>query len=53
MDDFPRPPNVVANVQLMFGRAQIGLDGQVPTLIFCLLRTSCDCSQLLARPARV
>eukprot|EP01065_Artemidia_motanka_P037847 TRINITY_DN46753_c0_g1_i1.p1 TRINITY_DN46753_c0_g1~~TRINITY_DN46753_c0_g1_i1.p1 ORF type:complete len:639 (+),score=207.03 TRINITY_DN46753_c0_g1_i1:55-1917(+) len=27
--DFPRPPNVIANIQLLFGRAQIALDGEV------------------------
>ena len=27
-EDFPRPANVIANIHLMFGRAQIGLDGQ-------------------------
>ena len=27
-EDFPRPPNVIANIQLMFGRAQIALDGK-------------------------
>lgn len=26
--DFPRPPNVIANVKRMFGRAQIALDGE-------------------------
>lgn len=25
---FPRPPNVIANVKILFGRAQIALDGQ-------------------------
>eukprot|EP00756_Hemistasia_phaeocysticola_P012084 Hpha_TRINITY_DN15171_c0_g1::TRINITY_DN15171_c0_g1_i1::g.130169::m.130169 len=26
--DFPRPPNVIANIELLFGRAQIALDGE-------------------------
>ena len=28
-EDFPRPPNVIDNIKLMFGRAQIALDGKV------------------------